>query len=83
MFEKTEGANKNGQYSDTGNIGHTTQHRKQKGMSNTDLPTTQGWNQAPMPQNLFFAEQTFVAQICVLSQSNLSISLFENILRLK
>ena len=36
-----------------------------------------------MPQNFFFAEQTFFAQICVFSQSNLNISLFENILRLK
>ena len=34
-----------------------------------------------MPHNFFFAEQTFFAQICVLSQSNLSISLFENILK--
>jgi hypothetical protein len=34
---------------------------------------------APMPYNFFFAEQTFFAQICVLSQSNLNIFLFENI----
>ena len=34
-----------------------------------------------MPYNFFFAEQTFLAQICVLRQSNLSISLFENILK--
>jgi hypothetical protein len=34
-----------------------------------------------MPYNFFFAEQTFFAQICVLRQSNLSISLFENILK--
>jgi len=44
---------------------------------------THNTKQAPMPYNFFFAEQTFFAQICVLSQSNLSISLFENILRLK
>ena len=36
-----------------------------------------------MPQNFFFAEQTFLAQIGVLGQSNLSTSLFENIRRLK
>ena len=30
MLEKTEGANKNGQSRDTGNIGYTTQDTKQR-----------------------------------------------------
>jgi hypothetical protein len=34
-----------------------------------------------MPYNYYFAEQTYFAQICVLRQSNLRISLFENILK--
>ena len=37
----------------------------------------------PMPYNFFFVDQTIYGQICILSQSNLSIFLFENILRLK